>query len=1829
MQILRWLLIFLSMSLLHGCGGGDTGSVLSPSQGSSTTTNGNTSTTPQTADVALLGQMIIPAGVGQMNLTVATFKQGTTEILPNVTMELSVNGSAKLNKTSVKTDSRGQASLIITDSMNENVLLTLRGVDGYQGGFTRTLYFGGTVTADVISQGITPADGKTAAQVVVAARDSSGVPIVGAPVDFSFPNDSFAAATSGDTDDKGQYIGAITNTVPQNTYVTPFAGGMAARTLPLSFGTSTVSVRPQSLDLIIKNNNVPADGKSSASVVVVARDSAGVPVSNVSVNISVNSATAVLSTNGKSGSVNIVGNTGTAGSFELGITNTVEETITLVAKMSVTDDAGSTSVVQCSLTSGSSTTTTTTTTTSDTCGNTSNSGIVFKNPSTTTPTGGTVITAVTLDEPIKNNSAKQGDDARANGADTVTVVGRVLGKSNNDEKEVPVTDVTVSILLSGGSADMKISNSGKTDGSGFFTVTFTDKVVETFSMRAVVGGVSSDKTEIKFTAIPVADPTTTTRVPVLTSVTLYASPTKQSANDKDEITLTALVLDETRTPMKDVDVVLSNDGSLVATGATISSGGKTGESGVISFKVKSKQVGKFTVSAVASVVSGGALKTVSSDAKVLEFINPIVDLVASIQLDVANNSQKIGDKINLVTIVRDQAGRALAGVPLFIKSEAEAIAEPSYGSTGANGQLSFTMTSSKAKSYLVTVEVEGTQSIAGKTSVSQIVTFVSNTGVPLDVNLTQPTVLNDNQVVSSDSAKGIDVRVTARDSTGKAVKGAAISVIVDGDLVATPANGVSGDNGVFATKLNSIKSGTYTVVFIVDGCQTAECRRSTTVHFTSGSPLDVNLTQPTVLNDNQPASSDSAKGIDVRVTARDSTGKAVKGAPISVIVDGEVVATPANGSSGDNGVFATKLNSTKPGTYTVVFVVDGCETAECRRTTTVTFLATSTGATVNLLELRVENNNQLADGKGKVVLIATAYDKKGGLALSGIEVSFIHTSLTAKLEKDSGTTNELGEFRTTIIDDVAENFQVTAVVKGSSAANLRATQTVTFLPLSTLQPKSIVLNALSNNRQVNEEVELVVIARDANNSPMSGVSIVFSTLTGDVLPDVSNSARFTSDMSKTDTDNTGSVKVKVTNNEPGTFKVKATVKGSSLSSEVTLTFNKSTTTQTPVDSLELLTSSPELKSEGDANGVIITARVKDSNNNLLADKKVTFTANSGAIQAVGKKNDAQAGVTYDPAAADAGVTDATGQAYARLTTTGDPANRQIEVKATSESKTTAITVSVIGTKIKITGSDAIVMGSESVLNISLTDSADKGIAAQVEVSADNGSLINGSSAPVVISTDNKGLAEVKLNAVNAGATTVTVKKVKDNKPREEDAISATWTINVSQDDFTIVASQTPDADGIYNLPISATSGSSGCLPPYIGCEPPQGAITFKVVWKSAGQPKQGGEVKLSTTRGTVTPQTGVTDSKGELTFAVTSETAGPGVVTATTSIANGPSKSISVYFAAQDVASMVLQAAPSTVGVNVSGGSEQQSKISALLRDKDGNVVKGKRIVFRVEDITGGSVSPSSAVSDAAGQASITYYAGGSPSATNGVTVYARVEGVNSIYCNDGRVNASECAVNLTVALKKVFITLGTGNQIGIHNVTTYAYPYTVLITDINGAPVKDEQVILSINTIGYGKGFLKWNGKTWQASYTIKPDFFCVTEDKNLNGLLDPGEDNNRDGILTPGNVATFAADSTSVVENNSIALKTDKDGLAAFNIIYPKNYAHWVVIQLIARSGESTAFNTISLAAVAGDMAAQEADPAGRVSPFGRGGPPADPDNSKIEDDTNYPNASCNNTL
>src|SRR5690242_14411274 len=50
----------------------------------------------------------------------------------------------------------------------------------------------------------------------------------------------------------------------------------------------------------------------------------------------------------------------------------------------------------------------------------------------------------------------------------------------------------------------------------------------------------------------------------------------------------------------------------------------------------------------------------------------------------------------------------------------------------------------------------------------------------------------------------------------------------------------------------------------------------------------------------------------------------------------------------------------------------------------------------------------------------------------------------------------------------------------------------------------------------------------------------------------------------------------------------------------------------PIGTLQLLTSSPQIPSDGTA-AATITALVRDANNNVMANVGVTFQANSGAL----------------------------------------------------------------------------------------------------------------------------------------------------------------------------------------------------------------------------------------------------------------------------------------------------------------------------------------------------------------------------------------------------------------------------------------------------------------------------------------------------------------------------------------------------------------------------------------------------------------------------------------
>jgi len=326
------------------------------------------------------------------------------------------------------------------------------------------------------------------------------------------------------------------------------------------------------------------------------------------------------------------------------------------------------------------------------------------------------------------------------------------------------------------------------------------------------------------------------------------------------------------------------------------------------------------------------------------------------------------------------------------------------------------------------------------------------------------------------------------------------------------------------------------------------------------------------------------------------------------------------------------------------------------------------------------------------------------------------------------------------------------------------------------------------------------------------------------------------------------------------------------------------------------------------------------------------------------------------------------------------------------------------------------------------------------------------------------------------------------------------------------------------------------------------------------------------------------------------------VITVSTTVAGGPSAQITVDFIATDANSMTLQADPIAIGVNTPDSEAQQSEIIAVVRDQVHNLVKGKRIDFTLEDVTGGRIFPSSAVTDSFGRANTIYIAGISPSAVNGVRITAKVVDTPTV----------TASVNMTVATKSLFITLGTGNLVEIDGPTRYKKAYTVLVNDANGVAVTDTDVVISLLPLKFAKGHYKWEEerKVWVQIVTStcpNEDNLPGTEPKNhFNGFLDAGEDFNGSGKLEPGNVATF--DVATFDSNNILkTVKTDANGFADFYIVYPKENAGWVYVRLIATAtvagSEGSDQNEFVLSGASEDYSNEKASPPGNPSPYGLG--------------------------
>ncbi|HEX8404507.1 MAG TPA: Ig-like domain-containing protein [Duganella sp.] len=658
------------------------------------------------------------------------------------------------------------------------------------------------------------------------------------------------------------------------------------------------------------------------------------------------------------------------------------------------------------------------------------------------------------------------------------------------------------------------------------------------------------------------------------------------------------------------------------------------------------------------------------------------------------------------------------------------------------------------------------------------------------------------------------------------------------------------------------------------------------------------------------------------------------------------------------------------------------------------------------------------------------------------------------------------------------------------------------------------------------EVTLTAIVKDGGGNALANETVSFATSSGTVT----SANRVT--------------------NAAGQVVEKLSVKGDASPRKITVTASAGGKTSNAVTvdvvnavpTLSLTTDAGSLASAGTAgNEVTVVALVRDANNTVMPGVAVDLKADSGSLTLTSRVTNAQGIVTE------------------KLGTGGDASSRAIKVTASVAGATPATTVvNVAGNILTINAARTINVGASADITVKLVDSAGNALVGKPVLFGSNANalVVKGGGAAV---TNAAGQLILTYAASGGGADVVTVKSMGETA-------SAGIAINAST-----FAIRSLDANG--NVQSVAAIG---------GCQ--RVSVT--------GGPA--GDVVISSSRGTIygnaacsAPLTGALPLSGGAASAYVNAT-GPGVATLKASAA-GLSAQTELEFVAPltAAATISLQADPAVIGANTAGATTQQATLRAVVRDgpAHNNPVKNAAVTFSIiTDPSGGVLTqPSDAITGADGSATISYVAGSTATATDGVRIEARLLGGSG----------ASATVGLTVAQKTQFISAGTGNTVATPDSTTYRQDYAVIVTDAAGNAMPGVKLTASVLPVRYFKGILTYAQP--QGPWAPVVAASCANEDLNHNGILDAGEDLNGNGSLEPGIPLTVT---TNVV--------TDAGGRATVSLTYPRNFVHWLDVNLTIRGAassgtESSYTSLVHLLGLSTDYSAQNITPPGVTSPYG----------------------------
>lgn len=422
----------------------------------------------------------------------------------------------------------------------------------------------------------------------------------------------------------------------------------------------------------------------------------------------------------------------------------------------------------------------------------------------------------------------------------------------------------------------------------------------------------------------------------------------------------------------------------------------------------------------------------------------------------------------------------------------------------------------------------------------------------------------------------------------------------------------------------------------------------------------------------------------------------------------------------------------------------------------------------------------------------------------------------------------------------------------------------------------------------------------------------------------------------------------------------------------------------------------------------------DDSRNPLAGQEVSWSAAGGVLQDI------------------VDVSDENGSVSASLRVPQDYNNRDIIVSVTAGGYESNLNVTTYGTTLDVQGTGkSVVVGGTLDVDFTLTAGDDEPIVNRpIILSSAAGNTIT----PATPVTDQNGKVSVSIGT-EMGLDTISYSALNDP------TLTGSFSLDVSSDELAFIT-----AGGASEVSVGQTS-------------------TITVEWLSSGAPVVNGPLRVTTTAGEIAGDSILfTDANGHISFPISSPSAGDAKIIVQDATDGAPFSTFDMLFVATVPASLNLSSTSTRVFVD-----EDRAEITALVRDANGNPVKGQEVTFSADDLRGGQLSPSTGVTNDSGEATTSFIAGSNATEIDAIEIFGRVEGTTI----DG-------SVKLSVVERRLNVTIGAGSGLLQDDLLTQNIKNLVVqVADGSGAPLEgDEFATLSGNgtllTDSNGTGYFR-----------------------------------------------------------------------------------------------------------------------------------------------------------